>query len=90
MAIQMIGDNVLIAAVPKEAKETVSDGGIILTSEPKKTASEPGVVIAVGPSAGMVQQGDTVYLSWDQSMPVKINGQEAVIVSAEYVKAIVS
>ena len=61
MAIQMIGDNVLIAAVPKEEKETMSDGGIILTSEPKKTASEPGVVIAVGPSAGMIQQGDTVY-----------------------------
>jgi co-chaperonin GroES (HSP10) len=45
MSIEMLGDQVLIAAVKKENKTA---GGIILSSEVKKTASEPGVVLSVG------------------------------------------
>lgn len=89
MSIQMIGEQVLVAAAPKE---TTTSGGIILSAEVKQTASEPGVVLSVGPatSASHLSKGDTVYLSWDKSMPVRIKGQDAVIISAEHIKAILS
>mgnify|MGYP000001367758 FL=1 len=87
MSIKMIGDNVLVAAAPKEAK---SEGGIILSSEVKATASEPGVVIAKGPEVTWLEQGDTVYLQWDKSMPVRIKGQDAVIVHSDYIRAVIS
>ena len=89
MSIQMIGEQVLVAAAPKETK---TEGGIILSSEVKATASEPGVVIAVGPATGAahLNKGDTVYLSWDKAMPVRIGGQDAVIVAAEHIKAILT
>tara|TARA_Y100000389_G_scaffold179621_1_gene193848 strand:+ start:764 stop:1027 length:264 start_codon:yes stop_codon:yes gene_type:complete len=87
MSIKMIGDNVLIAATPKE---TTTEGGIILSSEVKATASEPGVVIAVGPETTWLTQGDTVYLQWDKSMPVRIKGQDAVIVNSEFIRAVIT
>ena len=85
--IKMIGDNVLVAAAPKETK---TEGGIILSSEVKATASEPGVVIAKGPEVTWLEQGDTVYLQWDKSMPVRIKGQDAVIVHSDYIRAVIS
>ena len=83
----MIGEQVLVAAAPKE---TTTSGGIILSSEVKATASEPGVVIAKGPEVTWLEQGDTVYLQWDKSMPVRINGQDAVIVHSDYIRAVIS
>lgn len=83
----MLNDQVLVAAAPKEK---TTEGGIILSSEVKATASEPGVVIAAGPDVEHLKQGDTVYLSWDKSMPVRIGGQDAVIVAAEHIKAILT
>jgi len=44
MSIQMIGEQVLVAAAPKE---TTTSGGIILSSEVKATASEPGIILSV-------------------------------------------
>ena len=82
----MLGEQVLVAAAPKETK---TEGGIILSSEVKATASEPGVVIAIGPNVLDIVQGDTVYLSWDKSMPVRIGGQDAVMVAAEHIKAVI-
>lgn len=87
MSIKMIGDNVLVASTPKETK---TEGGIILSSEVKATASEPGVVIAKGPEVTWLEQGDTVYLQWDKSMPVRIKGQDAVIVHSDYIRAVIS
>ena len=87
MSIQMIGEQVLVAAAPKE---TTTSGGIILSSEVKATASEPGVVIAKGPEVTWLEQGDTVYLQWDKSMPVRIKGQDAVIVHSDYIRAVIS
>ena len=55
MSIEMLGDQVLIAAVKKEEKTA---GGIILSAEVKKTASEPGVVLSVGSAAnGKIKTG---------------------------------
>lgn len=82
----MLGEQVLVAAAPKETK---TEGGIILSSEVKATASEPGVVIAVAAKVTHIAQGDTVYLSWDKSMPVRIGGQDAVMVAAEHIKAVI-
>jgi co-chaperonin GroES (HSP10) len=87
MSIKMIGEQVLVAAAPKEEKTA---GGIILSSEVKQTASEPGIVMAIGPEVTTVLPKDVVYLSWDKSMPVRISGQDAVIVAAEHIKAVLS
>jgi co-chaperonin GroES (HSP10) len=87
MGIQMIGEQVLVTAAPKE---TTTEGGIILSAEVKATAAEPGVLLAVGPEATHLNGGDTVYLSWDKSMPVRIKGESAGIVSAEHILAVLS
>jgi len=82
----MLGDQVLIAAVKKENKTA---GGIILSSEVKKTASEPGVVLAVGSAANSkLKTGVKVFLDWNEALPVEIEGQQAVIISSEHIKAI--
>ena len=87
MSIKMLGEQVLVAAAPKEK---TTSGGIILSAEVKQTASEPGVVMAIGPEVTSVLPKDVIYLSWDKSMPVRIQGQDAVIVAAEHIKAIIS
>jgi co-chaperonin GroES (HSP10) len=89
MSIEMLGDQVLIAAVKKEEKTA---GGIILSADVKKNASEPGVVLSVGPatSAAHLTTGDKVFLDWNESLPVEIEGQQAVIISSEHIKAILS
>ena len=83
----MLGVQVLVAAAPKE--ET-TEGGIILSKDVKATASEPGVVIAVGPEVTSVLPKDVVDLQWNESMPVRVKGQEAVIVEEKHIKAVVS
>jgi len=88
MSIEMLGDQVLIAAVKKEEKTA---GGIILSADVKKNASEPGVVLSVGSAAnGKLKAGDKVFLDWNESLPVEIEGQQAVIISSEHIKAILS
>jgi co-chaperonin GroES (HSP10) len=88
MSIEMLGDQVLIAAVKKEEKTA---GGIILSADVKKNASEPGVVLSVGSEAnGKLKTGDKVFLDWNESLPVEIEGQQAVIISSEHIKAILS
>ena len=46
--------------------------------------------MAIGPEVTNVVPKDVVYLSWDKSMPVRISGQDAVIVSVEHLKAVIS
>ena len=87
MKIKPLHDRVLVR---RKAEEQKTAGGIILASEVKQTASEPGVILAVGGDVTHLAKGDTVYLSWDKSMPVRIQGQDAVIVAAEHIKAVIS
>lgn len=83
----MLGDQVLVAAAPKE-KTTA--GGIILSADVKQTASEPGLVLSIGPEVTTLVPQDTVYLQWNEAMPVRIQGQDAVIISAEHIKAVIT
>ena len=85
--MKMLGNNVLVTEVQKEA---TTAGGIILSADVKQTASEPGIILSVGPEATHLNKGDTVYLSWDKSMPVRIGGQDAAIIAAEHIKAVLS
>ena len=88
MAIQMIGEQVLVAAAPKEER---TEGGIILSADVKTTASEPGIVMARGPTVNSaIQKGCTIYLDWSKGLPVRMNGQNAIIIHAENIKAIIS
>lgn len=80
----MLKDNVLISEVQKEA---TSAGGIILSGDISK-ASKPGLVLAVGPEVDGLEQGDRVFLTWAESLPVDVEGKQAVICSADSIKAV--
>ena len=84
--MKMLADNVLVTEVPTEEK---SSGGIILT-ESIDNASKPGLVLAVGSGAnGAIKSGQRVFLEWDKAMPVNVDGNAAVIIKSEYVRAII-
>jgi len=88
MSVQMLGEQVLVVAAPKEEKTA---GGIILSADVKQTASEPGVVIAAGPEVNdLITKGSTIYLDWSKGLPVRISGQQAIMISAEHIKAVIS
>ena len=85
--MKMLADNVLVTEVPTEEK---SSGGIILT-ESIDNASKPGLVLSVGSGAnGSIKRGQRVFLDWSKSMPVNVEGNAAVIVHSEHVRAIIS
>jgi co-chaperonin GroES (HSP10) len=84
--MKMLADNVLIAEVVED-KQTA--GGIILTESIDK-ASKPGLVLSVGSGAnGQLKRGQRVFLDWSKSMPVNVEGNAAVIVHSEHVRAII-
>ena len=84
--MKMLADNVLVTEVPTEEK---SSGGIILT-ESIDNASKPGLILAVGSGAnGLLKSGQRVFLEWDKAMPVNVDGNAAVIIKSEYVRAII-
>ena len=73
MAIQMLGDQVLVAAAPKEERQRLV---IILSADVKATASEPGVVMATGPRADQaLAERCNCLLDWNKSLPVRIEGK---------------
>lgn len=85
--MKMLGNNVLIAEVEKE--ETTASG-IILTEAIDK-GSKPGLVLAVSTAAlSKVMSGNRVFLDWSKSMPVNVDGNAAVIIDADHIKAIIS
>ena len=84
--MKMLDGNVLITEVPLEEK---SSGGIILT-ESIDNASKPGLVLSVGSGAnGSIKSGQRVFLEWDKAMPVNVEGNAAVIIKSEYIRAII-
>jgi hypothetical protein len=48
------------------------------------------LVLAVGDEVVQIQAGQRVFLKWSESMPVNVEGQAAVLVDQEHVKAIIS
>lgn len=83
--MKMLADNVLIAEVQEDRQ---SAGGIILT-ESIDNASKPGLVLSVGPDVDpSIKKGDRVFLQWNESMPVNVDGKAGVIIRAEYIRAI--
>ena len=86
MGIQVLGNNVLVAETEKEETST---GGIILTEAIDK-GNKPGLVLAVGDEVAQIQPGQRVFLKWSESMPVNVEGQAAVLIDQEHIKAIIS
>lgn len=85
--MKMLADNVLITEVEKEEKTA---SGIILTESIDK-GSKPGLVLAVGSGANsLIKTGQRVFLEWDKSMPVNVEGNAAVIIKSEFVRAIIA
>ena len=82
--MKMIGKNVLVT---ETEKETATAGGIILTGDTTK-GSKPGLILMVGPEATHLMKGQRVFLDWTKTMPVDVDGNGAVIVDMEYIKAV--
>ena len=84
--MKMLGNNVLITEVQEENQ---SSGGIILT-ESIDNASKPGLVLAVSSRAlGPIMTGQRVFLDWSKAMAVNVDGNAAVIIDAEHIKAVI-
>ena len=77
-------DYILVGELTKENK---TDGGIILTTKIDKT-SNPGVALAIGDEVKHVKKGDTVALDWSKGLPVTIQGQQAILISEEFIRGI--
>lgn len=82
--MQMIGKNVLVT---ETEKETTTTSGIILTGDTTK-GSKPGLVLMVGPEATHLEKGQRVFLDWSKGMPVDVDGNGAIIIDMEYIKAV--
>jgi len=82
--MKMLGTNVLVTETETEQKTA---SGIILT-ESIDNASKPGLVLSVGPEVNHIMKGQRVFLDWNKSMPVNVDGHAAVIVEAEHIKAV--
>jgi len=80
----MIGKNVLVT---ETEKETTTTSGIILTGDTTK-GSKPGLVLMVGPEATHLEKGQRVFLDWSKGMPVDVDGNGAIIIDMEYIKAV--
>ena len=82
--IEMIGRNVLVT---EATKENVSSGGIILQGQVSK-ASKPGLILAVGPEASHLEAGDRVFLKWNETLPVDVDGNAAAITDMANILAV--
>jgi len=83
--MKMIGTNVLVTET--EVEKTTA-GGIILSTDVKK-GSKPALVLAYSAEAeGILNKGDRVFLAWDKSMPVDVDGNMAAIIDLEHIKAV--
>ena len=78
-------DYVLLGEV-KESKESVTDGGIILTKP--ETGNIPGLVLAVGPNVEGVEVGQQVICDWKQSTPVMVDRNQCVLLKEDAILAI--
>ena len=95
--MKMLGNNVLVTEVQKEA---TTAGGIILTEAIDK-GSKPGLVVAIGDYIQQdnanpdnedtkVKPGQRVFLDWSKSLPVNIDNKAAVIIDIEHIKAVIN
>ncbi|NOX97140.1 MAG: co-chaperone GroES [Nitrospirae bacterium] len=94
MAIQPLGDRVLVKPMEKEEK---TKGGILLPDTAKEKPQE-GEVIAVGPGRMLkdgktvpleVKKGDKVLFSKYGGTEVKVDGDEHLIMKEEDILAII-
>tara|TARA_Y100000385_G_C13022838_1_gene606967 strand:- start:645 stop:938 length:294 start_codon:yes stop_codon:yes gene_type:complete len=97
MGIQVLGDNVLIAETEKEEQTA---GGIILTEAIDK-GNKPGLVLAIGDYIQQdnadpenvftkIEPGNRVFVKWSEAMPVNVEGQAAVLIDRNHIKAVLS
>jgi len=86
--MRMLNDSVLVL-LQEEEDTGVSEGGIILTSKADDDrSSKPATVIAVGAHVSDIKPDDVVYLTWNNSIPITVEGMKLNIVPAEDIKAI--
>ena len=79
-----LGNHVLVVELPQE-KTTSS--GIILTQKVDKTTN-PGVAMAIGDKVEYVKVGDQVALDWSKGLPVTVKGEQAILISEEFIRGI--
>ena len=82
--LQPLKDQVLVA---ENKRKTTTASGIIL--EGGTGESRSGTVIAVGPKVEDVKVGDVIYLLWNKSQVVVVDGAQRVLIKEEDIVAVV-
>jgi co-chaperonin GroES (HSP10) len=85
MNITPMQDKVLVA---EKKKEDTTESGIIIEGV-RGVATQAAVVLAIGPKVTEVKVGDTCYVDWAKSQPVKIDGAQRAIIKEEFILAVV-
>lgn len=83
--IRPLRDNVVIRQL---AADSISEGGIFLP-EAAQEQSQRGVVVAAGDAASGLEEGAEVIFRPHLAMEIKVDGEELLLTSAEYVLAVV-
>jgi len=87
VAIQPLGDNVLIQPMKQEQK---TESGIFLPETASKERSQQGKVVAIGESEDiLVKKGQTVIFKEYSETKVEYEGKEYLLVKAEDILAII-
>lgn len=78
-------NNILVVDTGEDTKTTSS--GIILQTD-VETGSKPGFVLAVGPDVEAIKVQDKIALEWNKGLPITLEGEKAILISEEFVKAV--
>ena len=77
--------NVLVA---ENAREKVTESGIIVEGREGLGESKSGTVLAIGPNCTEVKVGDKILLTWNKAQVVTIDGAQRVIIDEENIVAV--
>jgi co-chaperonin GroES (HSP10) len=78
----------LVLVAENVSKTEVSAGGIILENAESLRESRTATVLAVGPEVTMVSVGDKILLEWNRGHVVKVGDAQRVIVSEDFIVAV--
>jgi co-chaperonin GroES (HSP10) len=78
--------NVLVANIER-VKTTLS--GIIIEGTSGMSDNETGRVLEIGSEVNEVAVGDEILLDWAKSTPVKVDGEQRVVITEEFIIAVI-
>lgn len=85
MIVKPLGKKVFVG---ENKREATTASGIVIQGNDSKGDSKSGTVLAIGPDVTEVKVGDVIYLMWNKSKPVTIDGVQRVIIDEDDIVAV--